>query len=328
MEQNKNDEIDLGFVFRKLGGAYKTLLVNIFRLIQFVFNKWYIFLSLIIFGMIAGYYMDKTSLPSKQATLIAQINFDGSNYIYDAIEQLNGKIKEYDTLALQEWKLFEKGEMLIYNVEIEPIVNIFDILADAPTNERNIEVLLDQSQYTDDLLTSEMFIPQYKSHRIVIQASHLADDSILQYLLAYLNSNDILNEIKEVTINNSKRKIAQNLMSIAYMDSIFKVYGTLVKADSRANQVYFSSYEINNGNIHLMFSEKKSIQEEIEALEIELLKYNNIVEVINKPMLQERKSFFSNKTRFLPIFLVVLFLISAAFRNLYFKAKMLSEGNS
>jgi hypothetical protein len=328
MEQNKNDEIDLGFVFRKLGGAYKALLVNIFRLIQFVFNKWYIFLSLIIFGVIAGYYMDKTSLPSKQATLIAQINFDGSNYIYDAIEQLNGKIKEYDTLSLQEWKFYEEGEILIYNVEIEPIVNIFDILDDAQTSDRNIEVLLEQSQYTDDLLMSEMFIPQYKSHRIIIQTSPLADDSVIQYLLNYLNSNEILNQIKDVTIHNSKRKISQNLQSIAYMDSIFKVYGTLVKADSQPNQVSFSSYDVNNGSIHMMFREKKEIQEEIEDLEVELLKYDNIIEVINKPLLKVQKSFFANKTKFLPLFLVVLFLIATAFRNLYLRAKRLSEENS
>jgi hypothetical protein len=112
------------------------------------------------------------------------------------------------------------------------------------------------------------------------------------------------------------------------MDSIFKVYGTLVKADSQPNQVSFSSYDVNNGSIHMMFREKKEIQEEIEDLEVELLKYDNIIEVINKPLLKVQKSFFANKTKFLPIFLVVLFLIATAFRNLYLRAKRLSEENS
>ena len=326
MEQYKSDEIDIGFVYRKLGDAYKKLLIKIYRLIQFVFNKWYIFLGLIAFGSIVGYFLDQTSLPSKEATLIVQINFDGSNYIYDAVEQLNGKIQENDTIVLKEWGLYKNGESLIYNVAIEPIVNIFDILEDAPTNERNIEVLMEQSQYTDDLLTSEMFIPEYSSHRLMINSSPLADESVIQYFLDYLNSNEILNEIKEVTINNTKRKISQNLESIVYMDSIFKVYGTIVKADSPTNQVYFNSYDINNGNIHLMFSEKKEIQEEIETLEIELLKYNHIVEVLNKPKLQEEKSILSNKSKTLPVLLILLFLISAALRNLYVKAKMLNDG--
>ena len=67
--------------------------------------------------------------------------------------------------------LFKKGALHINGVKIEPIVNILDILKNAPRNEKNIEVLLDESQFSDDLLKTEIFKSEYRAHRILISAS-------------------------------------------------------------------------------------------------------------------------------------------------------------
>jgi hypothetical protein len=327
MEQNSNDEIDLGLVYRKIGGLYKSLLIGFYKSIQFVSKNWLIFLSLIVAGAVLGYFEDKTGTQSKETTLIVQINFGGSNSVYDAIDQLNNKIKESNTSELATLGFVKEGNLLLRTVEIEPIVNLVEILKKMPNRGDNMDVLLETSQFEDDLLTSELFTSEYSSHKILLTTSSFADDTIISDLIKYLNSNEILNSIKRVTIENTKRKIEYNIQSIAYLDSIFKIYGSKVAVDRQKDQIYFNSFGVENGNIHLMFREKRSIQNETELLEIELLKYDNIVETINRPTLKTKSSVFSNKKLVYPVLLVFVFLMVSVVRRVYKKAKRLNAEN-
>lgn len=324
MEQNSSDEIDLGLVYRKIGGLYNSFLISFYRTIQFVFKNWLIFLVLIVLGSVLGYFQDKNGKQPKETTLIVQINFGGTNYVYDAIDQLNYKIEEKDTLGLVEAGFLKGKNQLLFSIEIEPIVNVVEILKKVPNSGDNMDVLLETSQFEDDLLTSEIFTSEYSSHRITLTTSSFADGSIIQDLLEYLNGNEILNKIKRVTIENTKRKIDYNIQSIAYLDSIFKIYGSKVAIDRQKDQIYFNSFGVENGNIHLMFREKRGIQNETELLEIELLKYDNIVEVINRPTLKTKHTVFSNKKLTYPVLLVFVFVLVSFVRRVYKKAKRLN----
>lgn len=324
MEQKGTDEIDLGYIFRKIAGLYNGFLVALFNAFQFVKRSWIILLVLIAVGIGLGYFLDKNKRYSKETTMIVQVNFNGSNYVYDAIEQLDYKIKEGDTASLRKLGLYKNGTKSIMQVTITPIVSVIDILKKAPNAGMNMDVLIEQSKY-DDLLTSEIFIPEYQAHRLVVITSPDANQETLDNLLAYLNNNKILNEIKDATIENTKARIIDNDKSIAYLDSIFKVYGTMAPTGSSSNQVYVNSSGVDNENVHLMFSEKRSIRNESGRLQVELLKYDNIVETLNKPELRKRKSLLSCKKRALPIIFVFLFVLGTLMKNLYNKAKKLSE---
>jgi hypothetical protein len=327
MTQNSNDEIDLGLVYRKIGGLYKDFLVRFYKAIQFVFRNWLVFLILIVVGAVYGYFQDKASGQPKETTLIVQINFGGSNYVYDAVDQLNYKIKEGKASELEALGFLKDKNLLLTSVEIEPIVNIVEILQKMPNSGDNMDVLLETSQFDDDLLTSEIFTSEYSSHRILITTSSFGDNAVISDLVKYLNGNEILNSIKQVTIENTKRKIDYNRQSIAYMDSIFKIYGSKVAIDRQKDQIYFNSFGVENENIHLMFREKRSIQNETELLEIELLKYDNIVETLNRPGLKTKRSVFSTRKLTYPASLVLLFLIISFVRGIYKKAKILNAEN-
>jgi hypothetical protein len=324
MTQNNNEEIDLGLVFKKIGDFYRTFLVRLYRGFHFVLRNWIVFLLLIVAGVLMGYYLDKNTKASKETSLIVQINFDASNYVYDAIEQLNRKIEDYDTIALAKMGIFNKGELIVSAVTIEPVVNLLDILKTAPRNDRNIEVLLDESQISDDLLTTELFKSEYRAHRILISTSSKATDSDIEDLMNYLNSNKILNRIKVTKIENTKRKIEYNTQSIAYLDSIFKVTGSKTGTQKQTNQIYFNSYDSQTDNFYLMFREKRVIQNENEEMEIELLKYDHIVETLNMPILQIKKPTYSMKI-VVPLLFVLLFIFGSGLKMFYDKAKKLNQ---
>lgn len=323
-QQNSSEEVDLGTIFVKAREGYHSFLISIYRGIQFLLRNWILILGIIIVGAVIGYFLDNQKNESKETTLLVQINFESANYIYNAIDQLNLKIQEDDTQFLEENNFILDGINALSSAEIEPIVNIMDILKNTTNNDGYIQAIFEQSKFEDDLLTSEIFIPEYKYHRILITSSEGSTEEVLNSFLSYLNNNTILNKIKEATVENTKTLIEKNKNSISYIDSIMKVYGTPLQNNFQPGQIYYNSYEVNNGNIHLLVQQKTSLLGNNKELEIELIKYDQIVKLLNKPKLQNKKGILTNRIIIFPILFLLIFLLLAFLKRFYLKAKRLS----
>lgn len=324
MAQQNSDELDIAQIVEKIKQGYHNLLIWIYNIFYFFMSKWVILLILIFVGGIAGYFLQSDKLP-KETELLVQINFDGVNYVYDAIDQLENKILEKDTTALKEIGIYKNDTLAIKKVEIGPIVDVLEIVESDKGDERNLEVLIDQSKIEDDLLTSEIFIPKYKNHKIKLYCSSNSNANTISTFLDYLNNNPLMNEIKETVKKNVNKEIEHNEQSIDYIDSIAKAYATRPVGKAMASQIYFNNMDLNNGNLHLLFEQKNLIVEETNKLKVEVLKYDNIVQLMNKPMLYERKNFFTNKVVFYPVLLIFVFILFSIVRYFYQKARKLSR---
>lgn len=323
-QHNSSEEIDLDTIFGKVRDGYHGLLISFYRGVQFLLRNWILIAGLIIAGGILGYLLDNKKNEAKETILLVQLNFDSANYVYGAIDQLNKKIEENDTEYLKDNGFLVEDKNLISSAEIEPIVNIMDILKNTTSNDGYIQALFEQSKFEDNILTSEILIPEYKSHRITLITTVNDTDKVVTSLLTYLNNNTIYDQLKAVTVENTKNIIEKNKTSVVYLDSMFKAYGTLIEEKTQPSQVYFNSYEVNNGNIHLMFQQKRNILGENLELEQELVKYDNIVELLNKPRLQIKEGFFNNRILLFPILFVFVYLFFAVLRKIYLKAKKLN----
>lgn len=323
-EQNSSEELDISRVMDKIRKGYHNFLVWLYGLFQFVVSRWIIILVLIISGAVLGYIFQKSEFP-KETTLLVQINFGAANYVYDAIEQLDYKINERDTILLKEIGFYKRDTIAIKKIEIEPVVDIMEIVQSEKGDERNVEILIQQARNEEDVLTSDIFIPKYKLHKIKILASAHASSVTINTLLDFLNDNNIINKIQTTTIESTEREIHQNNQSINSIDSIVKIYGSRPLQRSNDSQIYFNNMDLNNGNVHLLFEQKNLIIERNEKLKIELIKYENIVQLMNKPMLQVKKGFFDNKVIAIPILLLFLFLIFAILKHFYNKARGLAS---
>lgn len=321
-EQNISEEVDLGYLYNKIKRGYNNGSVILYRKIK---KNRFPVLFVIILGIIIGLYLNFTSKKVKEISLIVQINFDASNYVYNAVEQLNNKIKQNDTLFLKNFDLYD--EKPIINVStIEPIVNILDIIDNTQsTNSAYLKTVFEESKFEDDLLTSEMFISQYRYHRIKLSSSNKDLTKVVENFMQYLNSNDLFNKIKDVQIENTKLTIERNKYSIASIDSIAKVYGTVLKNPSTTGQNYYSSYELNNSNIHLLFREKGELLELNQELEIALEKYDKIIKLINKPQFEVKNQL--SYVILAPLLLLLLYVIIAFFYGIYKRTKNLSNSS-
>tara|TARA_A100001391_G_scaffold157858_1_gene116162 strand:+ start:685 stop:1677 length:993 start_codon:yes stop_codon:yes gene_type:complete len=324
-QQHSSEEVDLGSIFNTVKEGYHNVLVIFYTFIQFLLKSWLIILILIASGIIIGYIWQNKVDPPKESILYVQINFNAANIIYDAVETLNFKIIERDTIFLKKIGIYNDSKLNLRKIEIEPIVSISDILEKIDQDNQNVETFLEQAQYEDNLLTSEIFISDYRTHKLQITGSSTADNATIKSLLHYLNDNSLINEIKSVTINNTIKKINQNNQNIAYMDSIAKALGSTEKKINTSSQIYFNSVDNNLNNIHLLFREVDENLKDNKKLEIELLKYNNIVQVLNQPYWKVKSSFFDDKIKILPILFIFIYLISTVVRKIYNRGKILTK---
>ncbi|MAP81637.1 MAG: hypothetical protein CL526_11185 [Aequorivita sp.] len=324
MAQNNSDELDIAAILERVRQGYHSFLVWLYNIFQFFLSKWIILCALIIIGALVGYFIQGDEYP-KETSLLVQINFDGVNYVYDAVEQLGSKIEEKDTLILKDIGIYKNSTLGIKKIEIEPIVDVLEIVKQDKGDERNVEVLLDQSKLEDDLLTSDIFVPKYKYHKINLILSSKATQQTITNLVNYLNSNSLMNEIKLATIESVKSEIRHNERSIEYIDSIVKSYAAVPSGNTNASQIYFNSMDMNNGNVHLLFEQKNLIIKQNKELKVEILKYDNIVQLLNKPMLQSKKGFFDVKVIAIPLLLIFLFILYSIIRYFYLKAQRLTH---
>ena len=90
--------------------------------------------------------------------------------------------------------------------------------------------------------------------------------------------------------------------------------------------IYINSFfNLVNNNLHQLIDKKQELIEENKELKQELLKYDNVVTLINHPELYRTSSVLDNKKLFLPIILVFLYVLFFIIRNIYLKGKEYSE---
>jgi hypothetical protein len=322
MAQNNQEEIDLFAVLKRLNKVYQGFLASIYRGIRFVIRNWIVLTILIVGGYLLGGVWQRSIPSTKESVMIVQNNFDSSNYVYNAIEMLNIKYGQRDSNFLSKYN-FDVEEPELFSIEIEAIVNIFELLEKQETNDRNLESYLSRVGFEEDPLISDIYTPEYMYHRITIN-SHKSNLKTINKVLDYLNSNEIYNKTKEIIVEETKLRIQRNDTSIKYIDDVFiELAGKNEEDGKQTGEVNFKVQQ--HDNLHHLMEKKREIIQENEMLKKELIKYDNVVTLINEPNFYGTTTFTDKKKILLPLLLVFLFVGFFVVRNMYRKGKMYSQ---
>lgn len=323
-QKNNQEEIDLFLVIDKLKAGYHSLLASFYKAVQFVLKHWIVLLILIVGGYFAGYFIQKNALPNREARLIVQNNFNSSSYVYEAVKLLNVKYQQGDKTFLKKHG-FNTEETEINEITIEPIINIMDLLEMHEANDRNLDSYMANIEVDEDLLISEAFYPEYSYHRIIVKTSG-NNTAILSKVLEYLNSNELLNKIKVVSVEETMLRVERNNKSIDNIDAIFDEYAGKNATGANPSQVFVKTQE--NNNLHQLIDKKQELIQENEELREELLKYDDVVSLINQPELYRTSSTLDNKKIIFPVVLVFLYILFFVVRGFYLKGKKYSESKN
>lgn len=326
-KHNTADEVsvdELGGVFRKL---YYFFLTRFYRIFRFFIKSWIIVLALIIIGGIIGYFQMKDKSYPKKAELLVQINYGSANHIYQAVELLSKKVHERDTAFFKENDLFRTSNLGIKKIEIEPVINLNEILRGIPDYSRPFEILVDESKTKETLLASELFRNQYRIHRLTIKTSETGSQNTIKAVIDFLNQDPAFKNTKEVYIKNLDFQVHETKFSISRIDSIFNKLGNLSFSKKLDNQVYVNTQENNVNELHLLLEEKARLLEHLQQLEIDQMNYENPVVLKSQATLIPDKGFFSNRMIWMPVLLVFIFTTLSAFWYFLKKGKKLTSEN-
>lgn len=322
-EQNYTEEIDMRTVYGVFQSSYLKFKVLIYKTFRFIFRNIIWLAGVIIVGFIIGWILDD-DLKNYEGTAIVHINFNSANIIYEEINLLNEKLKEGDTIFLKDHGFLYNTEALLSSIEIEPIVDFENILPRRiPINERYLQTIFEKSKFEDDLLTSDVFIPKYKKHRIKLTSKIDETAVVFDALMKYLNSNELLNQIKDVSISSTKYMLEENRFTIKAIDSILISLGKTTPSNYRSDQIYINQFE--NTNFHLVLQEKSLLMEENKGLTTELLQKDFVVKLNNRPALITKTTVIQKKKIILPLLAVFLFLLISSLRYFYVEGMKLEK---
>ena len=144
-----DEEVDLGTLLNGFQNFIKSLLKLVIDAIQFLFDKKFYILGIVLIGGVLGYLWDNNSQKSLKSEFIISTNFDSADFLYNKVEAISQKITQKDSTYLLE--VFGEHFDLVQEIELEPIVKIYDLVAEDETNAQVFELLAEDADMAEFL---------------------------------------------------------------------------------------------------------------------------------------------------------------------------------
>ena len=308
----ETEELDIIVLIEKIKLMLLSLMLQIFRRLKNFLLGWKKLLVVIIAGILFGYFQTDSKLPNaKEATLLVKINFDAGNYVYDAIDLINLKIKsEENDFFVEDMKL--NADEVIDEVSISPVIDIKDIMnKNIEANE--IRALFENLEYEDGFSVTEGFKSDYDYHFIKVSVSKNSSIKTINKMVQYFNNNPLFLELKERNFQRISSIIYDNEQTINQIDKLIEHY----TSDNKVNnsQTYIDNKDINPNEI---IKTKISLQNRNEQLKDQNITNKETVMLINEAnVLIEDGSIISNKMLYYPLLFVIVYLVVYIAYGLY-----------
>ena len=314
---NAIDELDLSDIFSLFKRWFYSVLALFFKAMDFLFKFWWAILLVIIIGVVLGKF---TMLPTKyKATMIVKTNFDSQSYVYNALEQMIGKISDGDTSFISENKLGSKDN-LVLNAEINPIIDVVNFLKKVKdVDDKSLGEVLKRLTVKDDdeaLFASEQFYTNYKYHKLELTLLG-KDKTLVKNTFNYINNQPSILQIKGGYIINQKEKINSSDKTVAQIDALLDDYSSGINLSLRKEEKLSYFNNENEVNLDGVLELKREMVRDVEELKNDLITSTDALVTIGGVQIVEDVSFTDKKYIYYPILFVFLFLLAAGVRYSY-----------
>lgn len=317
-QQEPIEEIDLGYLFKKINAFFRNIIRALFKVLSFFIKFWIVILALVLVGVAYGYYLDFTAKKTYLNEGIVIPNFESVDYLYENIQHLNDKISQNDTVFLK--KVFPSGYDRIQGIEVEPISDIYNMVTKSREQIDVFRILFqnqDLDKFVNDITTSKYF----KYHKVSITVLGKENtEELVSDVFSYWNRNEHFKAYEEIYQQNAAFQIAEYRKMISQVDSIIYSINSVSKEVETSNSGVIIS---ENNNIHSLFERKTIMLAELQNLELKQSDYNSIIKLVNMDYNVEKTS-VSKKIKY-PIILVGLFAFIFFLRFLFLKLKYIGE---
>tara|TARA_B100000900_G_scaffold161142_1_gene136815 strand:+ start:1413 stop:2459 length:1047 start_codon:yes stop_codon:yes gene_type:complete len=332
----ENKELDIVVLLEKIKLLFLGILLQFFRKSKLFLSAWKQLSVIIIFGVVAGYFLnDKENDSTKEASALIKINFDAGNYVYNTIDLINQKINSEDTdFFSNDLKL--NSDEKIDEVSITPVIDIKDIMVN-DINANEIRALFENLEYEDGFSVSEGFKPDYDYHNLKISVSGNSSIETINKIIEFINNNPMFIELRERNLQRVTTILYNNEETIKQIDKLLEnitlsaLPNTTVPTNDEiqwhGSKSAATAFKLESSGLYIdnkdfkpteLIKTKITLQNENQELKKERLTAKDTVMIVNNSnVLITDNSLFSNKMVYYPILFFFIYLIVFSLVSLY-----------
>ncbi|MCF6296518.1 MAG: hypothetical protein L3J08_00795 [Flavobacteriaceae bacterium] len=332
-KQNQEDEIDLGNLFKIIGKGIKSLFNAIG---DFFLNFFHYFILLLIFlkknilkiglavilGAALGYFLEYDKPEEYSSNLIVETNYNSGIQLYKQIDYLSNLVSKKDTISLAKALQISTTEASqIRTLEVMP-----------HKAEKNLFKLYDEylKKINDTLFTKGLEIEIFKKRlnqydynyqEVFIKSNSKFGFNKISMGLKILVENEYFKRNKEIRKKQLNSKLAvlqKNLIQIDSLRSLYKKVKLKEAGKPSSSTTLEISQKVVDNNINdiTLFNTSNEILAEIESLNSQILRSNNILNfisnfeeagVIDKKVMDEK--YFHLAVLFGSVMLLIILLL-------------------
>lgn len=311
-QNNEDQEIDLIQVSKKINSLFQVVNGFIFKGIQFFVRHWKIVLILVVVGFGLGLFLDKT-FKKYTHVIIVKPNFKSNDYLYSQINLLAAKIKENDTLFLNEIGL--SNPKSITDIGIRPIIDIYGFSSQSPQNFEVLRLIGEDGDMNKIIIDKTTSI-NYTYHQIIIKTNNkVSEKEFIKAILKFLNDSEYFLKIQKQEVFNVKLRIRQNDSIIKQIDGLLNnAKLSKDKESGKANLVYYN----DNNQLNDIIKTKEYLIKDNGFYQLNLIDYEKIIKEVSAVCnLYDIKSLYGKFKLFLPMIFIIGFMIFRLFVNFY-----------
>lgn len=303
--KSEYDEIDLSFIFKKIGNFFKNLLIGFLQIIAFYYSKKWILIPLVIIGGILGYFWEISIDDKYKNNFIVAANYESSDYLYNKIDAINSKIKLKDSTYLK--KVFGEYHDKAKTIEIEPVIDIYEFVADSESNQELFELLSedeDMAEFIKDPVNSRNY-PHHIINLIVTGNEKEVHQSISDNFFNYLNTNQYYNFSKKESLKTLSLKLDENALIRNQVDGVIN---SVIQNQTLDTKNPILSINDNQSIDELLRRKAYTIGEDLE-LRTQLENQQKVIQIVDANyQIEFEDSVLSKDKKFiLPLLLIIIF---------------------
>lgn len=316
--KDPNSEIDLAQVSAKVKGYVTRVNDSFFDGILFIKRNIIAIALIVILGAALGFYMDSGPKAYSQKVIVHP-NFESVDYLYEAVDEIDMKIKQRDTVFLKGIGIANPKQ--IAKIEIEPVVDIYNFMNKSDGEEKEdrdrklaVFELIAENGSIKDVLTDPTTSKNYENHLIEITTKDKATQSqIVEPVMAYLNSNPYFKQKQAEYINNVNLKLVSNDSSIKQVDRVINYLTDAGRKPSGSSVYYNETTDLAN-----MMHFKNMLIVEQGKLRLSKTDYTNVIKQRGVMLNEKSKNAVAGRMKFIiPVVFFLLFVIFAMLRSYY-----------
>ena len=325
MEQKNTADLYVMHLYGQFKKSITKGIVLFFKAINFILGKWWLILLLVVGGVVLGYFSSGDTKQSQKATALLRINFDSVNYVYEEIDLINEKIKEGDSVFFSNLGL-NSNSLEVAELTLTAMVNLKDLGEEYDKVYRNVDGLIRNVEFDKSQIEiAKTFNAGYRYHSLDLMLSPTATRKTIDRIVDYLNSNKLLNEVRDTAIVDMKKRIISNEEIVRQIDEMIETYSKNQSVNAATGPMFVVDKDFN---LHALLNIKTSRIIRNDEIRKRLILAKDIVVVTNRASLVKIKpGLLGKKTIFYPIFFVFAFLFMAWIRYVFFYLKKIAEDN-